>query len=97
MVELTQHPAQARHPISNAPLFDDDGKPVALLADHRAIRLDNFVIGYASKHGINFIVPKSKLPDWVYNTAVDLVEKEFGNVPNVSAVVEVETPTEGEE
>ena len=37
------------------------------------------------------------LPDLVYNTAVDLVEKEFGNVPNVSAVVEVETPTEGEE
>jgi len=97
MVELTQHPAQARHPISNAPLFDDDGKPVALLPDHRAIRLDKLVIGYASRHGINFIVPKSKLPDWVYNTAVDLVEKEFGDVPNVSAVVEVETPTEGEE
>ena len=97
MVELTQHPAQARHPISNAPLFDDDGKPVALLPDPRAIRLDYFVIGYASRHGINFIVPKSKLPDWVYNTAVDLVEKEFGAVPNVSAVVEVETLTEGEE
>ena len=97
MVELTQHPAQARHPISNAPLFDDDGNPVGLLPDHRAIRLDDLVIGYASRHGINFIVPKSKLPDWVYNTAVDLVEKEFGDVPNVSAVVEVETPTEGEE
>jgi len=97
MVELTQHPAQARHPISNAPLFDDDGKPVALLPDHCAIRLDDLVIGYASRHGINFIVPKSKLPDWVYNTAVNLVKKEFGDVPNVSAVVEVETPTEAEE
>ena len=97
MVELTQHPAQARHPVSNAPLFDDDGKPVALLADHRAIRLDKLVIGYASRHGINFIVPKSKLPDWVYNTAFDLVEKEFGAVPQVSKIPEVKTPTEGEE
>jgi hypothetical protein len=42
-------------------------------------------------------VPKSKLPDWVYKTAIDLVAKEFGDVPKVSAVVEVKTPTEGEE
>lgn len=97
MVELTQHPAQARHPVTNAPLFDDDGQPVPLLPNQRAIRLDNFVIGYASKHGVNFIIPKSKLPDWVYNTAVELVENEFGNVPKVTTVLEIETPTEESE
>ncbi len=94
---MTAHPAQARHPISNAPLFDDDGKPVPLLTDHRAIRLDDFVIGYASKHGITFIVPINKVPDWVYKTAVDLVSKEFGEVPNVSAVEELQTTTEESE
>mgnify|MGYP003649087883 CR=1 FL=1 len=37
MVELTQHPAQARHPVTNEPLFDDHGAPVPLLPTQRAM------------------------------------------------------------
>ena len=97
MVELTQHPAQARHPVTNEPLFDDHGAPVPLLPTQRAIRLDGFVIGYASKHGICFTINESKLPETVKDSAIFLVESEFGTNPKVATVPEFEPSPEAVE
>ena len=94
MVELTQHPAQARHPVTNEPLIDDHGAPVPLLPTQRAIRLDGFVIGYASKHGICFTIGESKLPQTVKDSAISLVESEFGTNPKVATVPEIEPSRE---
>ena len=97
MVELTQHPGQARHPVTNEPLIDDHGAPVPLLPTQRAIRLDGFVIGYASKHGICFTIGESKLPQTVKDSAISLVESEFGTKPNVVTVPEFEPSREAVE
>jgi hypothetical protein len=97
MVELTQHPAQARHPVTNEPLFDDHGAPVPLLPNMRAVRLDGFVIAYASKHGICFTIGHSKLPQTVKDSAVGLVESEFGTNPKVATVPEFEPSPEAVE
>ena len=97
MVELTQHPGQARHPVTNEPLIDDHGAPVPLLPTQRAIRLDGFVIGYASKHGICFTIGESKLPQTVKDSAISLVESEFGTKPNVVTVPEFEPSPEAVE
>ena len=97
MVELTQHPGQARHPVTNEPLIDDHGAPVPLLPTQRAIRLDGFVIGYASKHGICFTIGESKLPQTVKDSAISLVESEFGTKPKVVTVPEFEPSREAVE
>ena len=97
MVELTQHPGQARHPVTNEPLIDDHGAPVPLLPTQRAIRLDGFVIGYASKHGICFTIGESKLPQTVKDSAISLVESEFGTKPKVATVPEFEPSREAVE
>ena len=34
-IEIRNHPAQARHPVTTAPLFDDDGMPVPLFPEER--------------------------------------------------------------
>ena len=44
-IELRQHPAQARHPVTKEPLWRD-GSPVPLLPNMRAIYLDGKLIGY---------------------------------------------------
>ena len=97
MVELTQHPAQARHPVTNEPLFDDHGEPVPLLPNMRAIRLDGFVIGYASKNAICFTIGKSKLPQTVRDSVTSLAEAEFGTNPKVATVPEFEPSPEAVE
>ncbi len=97
MVELTQHPAQARHPVTNEPLFDDYGAPVPLFPNMRAIRLDGFVIAYASKYGICFIINKSKLPETVKDSAASLFRSEFGFDPDITTVPEFEPSPEAVE
>lgn len=50
-VEIRNHPAQARHPITDAPLFEADGTPVPLLPNDRAVYLDGALVGYTSLDG----------------------------------------------
>ena len=98
MVELTQHPGQAKHPVTNEPLFDDHGGPVSLLPDLRSIRLDGFIIGYASKHKICFTIGKTKLKELgIEDSVTGLVESEFGTKPNVVTVPEFEPSREAVE
>ncbi len=88
MVELRQHPAQARHPVTNDPLFDEDGNPRPLLPDQRAVYWDDICIGYASKHGVAFTIEVSQVPEWLQVEVGDLVEAEFGTCPKMTMLVD---------
>jgi hypothetical protein len=55
------------------------------------------VIGYASKHGICFTIGESKLPQTVKDSAISLVESEFGTNPKVATVPEFEPSPEAVE
>ena len=51
-VELRNHPAQARHPVTDAPLFEEDGKtPVPMITDQKMIMLEGFQVGYSTIDG----------------------------------------------
>ncbi|MCP4478676.1 MAG: hypothetical protein GY818_11345 [Planctomycetaceae bacterium] len=94
MVELKPHPAQARHPVTNVPLFDDDGQPRPLLPESRSIWWDGVMVGYCSKHGATFTLEVSQVPDWVRDEVEELVSVEFGDCPKVSMLID--TPEEAE-
>ena len=85
-IELKPHPAQAQHPVTGDPLFDDDGVPRPLLPEQRSIVWDGIYIGYASKHGIRFTIENSEVPEWLQIECQDLVAAEFGDCPSVSAL-----------
>ncbi len=51
-VELRNHPAQARHPVTDAPLFEGDGKtPVPMITDQKMVMLEGFQVGYITIDG----------------------------------------------
>lgn len=98
-LEITNHPAQARHPFSKLPLVDNDGVPVPLFPDQRSIKLDGRIIAYVSeKRNISFLIPLGRL-GVIAKEAEELVANQMGPVPNVNAVPEprseaIETETE---
>lgn len=54
-IELKPHPAQARNPKTDEPLFNDDGSAVSLFPELRSIYLDGALVGYTGsppKRGI---------------------------------------------
>lgn len=80
-VELKPHPAQARHPVTNEPLWNDDGTKVPLVLDQKSIWLDGAMIGYCGltvDKPISFIVPKSKLPPSVREIVIEKVANLLG-------------------
>jgi len=85
-LELRNHPAQAQHPITKKPLFDEHRKPVPLLKHERAIYLDGDHVGYCTaKPGfpVNLIV---NFPDSMRDIIVKFVEDEIGAVSHNSMV-----------
>lgn len=50
-VTLRNHPAQARHPVTDAPLFEEDGTPVPMITDQKTVMLDGFQVGYITVAG----------------------------------------------
>lgn len=46
-VEIRNHPAQARNPVTDEPLVDAAGKPVPLFPDQRSIYVDGHMVAYA--------------------------------------------------
>lgn len=93
-LRLANHPAQARNPVTNAPLFDADGVPVPLFPDQRSVYLDGFLVAYVNASGnISFIMPESKLTAPIVQAIRDLVSSEFtpaGTVNHVPDLPEVE-------
>ena len=86
-LEIDSHPAQALHPFTKKPLFDDDGKPIPLFPDEKSIRLDGRIIAYVTKdRAIMWLYRRDKLGA-IADAAVELVEKEFGS----PATAEVES------
>lgn len=90
-VELRDHIAQARHPVTNKPLVDDNGKPVPLFPDQRSIWLDGAMVGYVCgppDFNIGFIVPESKISQFVRNLIAEQVRIELGKSGDVFSVAE---------
>ena len=79
-LSIGQHPAQARHPITNEPL-EKDGKPVPLFADQFSIKLDGRIIAYVLPgNRVAFLVAESKLGESIVSESLALVAKELGSV-----------------
>lgn len=81
-VELRPHPAQARHPITNEPLFHDDGSPVPLIEDQLSIWVDGRMVGYTNQARTRamFITPPSALPWAVRNYVEGRIENLLGSL-----------------
>ena len=85
-LKITNHPAQARHPFTNEPLFDNDNNPVPLFPNERSVRLDGRIIAYVTEErNVLFIVPLERL-GVIADEAKALVEKELGPVAKTAAV-----------
>lgn len=104
-VELRNHPAQARHPVTREPLFDDAGKPVPHITDQKAVYLDGVMIGYAllacKPPKLSLTVPPRTMPphirDMVAKEVERLLEQELAAVKQVpDRPVEDEDPEETE-
>lgn len=98
-VELRNHPSQARHPVTHAPLFDADGKPVPKITDQRAVYLDGTMIGYAllacKPPKLSLIVPPRAMPAHIRDMVAGEVEKLLGQ--QLGAVRQVpDRPSEDE-
>ena len=90
MLTIGKHPAQARHPVTNKPLFDNVGDFMPLLPDWRGVYLDGFCIGYVGPTGnIQFTMPINKIGQAVVDEALILVESEFVQVGKVAAPKEI--------
>ncbi len=85
MIELRNHPAQARHPITQEPLLYDDGKPVPLITDQRSIYLDGYMVGYCHASG-SWIAFIRDLPEAVQDEIRKVVTDTLGAVQRVNTV-----------
>lgn len=92
--ELKNHPAQARHPFTKEPLFND-GQPVPLFPKQRALAFDGRIIAYISEYGnVGFIVPQERLGEVIVDEAKKFINENFTPVNMVSSVLEAEEPEE---
>lgn len=81
---IRNHPAQLS--IAGVPQYDDDGIPVPLFPDQKALTLDGRMIAYISKHGVSFTICLNRLGPVVHKAALEYVRENYGMVPKVSAV-----------
>lgn len=77
MIEFRNHPAQARHPITDKPLFDADGNPLPLIKDQHGIYADGYLCGYCNTDGTNvFVLPQfTSLADEIQAAAAEQWDK----------------------
>lgn len=99
-VELRNHPAQARHPVTREPLFDDDGQPVPLVKTQKAIYLDGFLIGYCGLtpgEPISIIRNSREIPpsvrEIILEKVANLLGGEWDDIKKVSQCATVERPS----
>lgn len=84
--------------VTKEPLFDNDGKPVPLFPDQRAITFEGRYVGYVNAKGdIAFIVPETQLTAPVVAEARALVAKEFQAGGKCHIVPDVVEPEEDDE
>lgn len=76
-VTFRNHPSQARHPVSNAPLFDN-GEPVSLFPQQRAIYLDGIMCGYCSINGGPVTLVRGNLEEFHIEAIEKAVSEQFG-------------------
>ena len=80
-ITFRNHPSQRRHPIKkDEPLLDDDGQPVPLFPELRAIYLDDVMCGYCDCLG-GPVTLTCHLPVDVLQAIGARVEEEFSVKP----------------
>lgn len=93
--ELRNHPSQERHPTTNEPLEDKDGRPVPLFPDQRSLWIvgdSPKMIAYVSScKNVAFIAVVS---DHVKDAARAFVVDSLGDISKVSGVSEAVEPDE---
>ncbi len=97
-ITLTNHPAQARHFQTDEPIWDDDGKPVPLVSNQKAIRMDGVLIGYCGltpAEPISIIKNKREIPptvrEIILEKVANLLGGEWDDIKKVSQATAVET------
>lgn len=94
--ELRNHPAQARHPVTKAPLFDADNKPVPLFPKMRALYLDGVLIAYCQALPGYPVTFTHFVDAHVSEAASDFVEAEIGRVASINMPPEIDDEFESE-
>mgnify|MGYP000893513108 CR=1 FL=1 len=79
-IELRNHPAQARHPYTDEPLWYDEArtKPVPLITDQRAVFLDGVLVGYCGIAAGQPLTMTALLPTAVQEEVRRFVTSEVG-------------------
>lgn len=78
-IEIRPHPAQARHPITQEPLFyEDTGHPVPLFKDQKAIYLDGKMVGYCGAEPGKPLTMTQRLPPAVLDEVSKFVTEKVG-------------------
>ncbi len=89
-ITITEHPATANHPIRTNEKLVVDGKPVPLLPDHKAVRLDGFIVAYVlPNRRVSYIVPEAKLTKPVVDAIQAKVEAELGEAVDKIDIADV--------
>lgn len=84
-ITLTNHPAQARHPLTKQPLFEADGvTPVPLFPERRCIRLDGVSIGECHSQPGHPIGLTQAMDEYTKQQIIEFVEREVGRVTSMN-------------
>lgn len=98
-LKIANHPAQARNPLTNVPLVDENGEPVPLFPKQRSVKFDGVVVAYVSEE-CNVQIIRHGLGQVIEDEIFALVEKELGPVAKshvIAKPVEVEVDEDDEE
>ncbi len=102
-IEFRNHPAQARHPVLNTPLFDNEGKPIPLIKDQWAIYLEGVMVGYCKDDGswlsttVHLQPPVLSLIEEAMVSTFGTSPKQVTQVPSPSALQELQESQPSEE
>lgn len=84
--EIREFSAQARHPRTGNPLFDNDGKPVPLWPHYKSVYWDGIEQGHLipNEQGYRLRIINYRMPRAVREAMEQFVLETFGPVYNVT-------------
>lgn len=91
-IELRPHPSQARNPVTDEPLFNEDGSAVALFPDLRSIWIDGQMVGFTGDPPARSVLLIARgIPEVVVAKIKSVVCDEF----DLDEIEKVASPAEG--
>ena len=96
-IELREHPARARDPVTNEILTDEQGNTIPAITDTRSIWINGMLAGYyGTKSPCNVMLIR-EYPDAIKAMVVKHVEQNVGAVKVLTAAPELFADEEGDE